>query len=112
MAARRRYAQVGTGGRASFFYEAIARDYRETSELVAFCDMSPTRMAFANQAIARLGAQPVPTFTPDRLDETGRDRLGRVVAMFAGVNRPRTHGVDAHVERRQVERHRRALAHL
>ncbi|OHD67403.1 MAG: dehydrogenase [Spirochaetes bacterium RBG_13_68_11] len=72
MAARKRYAQVGTGGRASFFYEAIAGDYRETSELVAFCDMNPTRMAFANQAIAKLGAKPVPTFTPDRFDEMVR----------------------------------------
>jgi predicted dehydrogenase len=72
MAARKRYAQVGTGGRASFFYEAIAGDYRETSELVAFCDMNPTRMAFANRAIAKLGAKPVPTFTPDRFDEMVR----------------------------------------
>jgi len=69
MAARKRYAQVGTGGRASFFYEAIARDYRETSELVAFCDVNPTRMAVANRTIERLGAKPVPTFTPDRFDE-------------------------------------------
>ena len=69
MAARTRYAQVGTGGRASFFYEAIARDYRETSELVAFCDVNPTRMAVANRTIERLGAKPVPTFTPDRFDE-------------------------------------------
>ena len=72
MAARRRYAQVGTGGRASFFYEAIARDYRGTSELVAFCDVNPTRMAVANRTIERLGADPVPTFAPDRFDEMVR----------------------------------------
>ncbi|MCX7031676.1 MAG: Gfo/Idh/MocA family oxidoreductase [Spirochaetes bacterium] len=72
MAARKRYAQVGTGGRASFFYEAVAGDYRETSELVAFCDMNSTRMALANRTIERLGAKPVPTFTPDRFDEMVR----------------------------------------
>jgi predicted dehydrogenase len=72
MAARKRYAQVGTGGRASFFYEAIAGTYRDTSELVAFCDVNPTRMAVANRAIERLGAAPVPTFTPDRFDEMVR----------------------------------------
>jgi predicted dehydrogenase len=72
MAARKRYAQVGTGGRAEFYYEAIAGDYRETSELVGFCDMNPTRMAYANQAIAKRGASPVPTFTPDRFDEMVR----------------------------------------
>jgi hypothetical protein len=63
---------VGTGGRASFFYEAIAGSYRDTSELVAFCDVNPTRMAVANRAIERLGAAPVPTFTPDRFDEMVR----------------------------------------
>jgi predicted dehydrogenase len=72
MAARKRYAQVGTGGRASFFYEAIAGDYRETSELVAFCDVNPTRMAVANRAIAKRGAAPVPTFAPDQFDEMVR----------------------------------------
>ncbi len=72
MAARKRYAQVGTGGRASFYYEAIAGTYRDTSELVAFCDMNPTRMAVANRTIAGLGAKPVPTFTPDRFDEMVR----------------------------------------
>jgi len=72
MAARKRFAQVGTGGRAAFFYEAIAGDYRETSELVAFCDVNPTRMAYANRAIERRGARPVPTFTPDRFDEMVR----------------------------------------
>jgi predicted dehydrogenase len=72
MAARKRYAQVGTGGRAAFYYEAIAGTYRETSEMVAFCDVNPTRMAYANQAITRLGAAPVPTFTSDRFDEMVR----------------------------------------
>lgn len=72
MAARMRFAQVGTGGRAAFFYEAVAGDYRETSELVAFCDVNPTRMAYANRAIERLGARPVPTFTADRFDEMVR----------------------------------------
>ncbi len=70
MAARRRYAQVGTGGRATFYYEAIAGDYRETSELVAFCDMNQTRMDYANRVLQETYHQkPVPTFTPDRFDE-------------------------------------------
>ena len=79
MAARKRYAQVGTGGRASFFYEAIAGTYGQTSELVAFCDMNPTRMGAANRVIARLGAGPVPTFTPDRFDEMVRTTRPDVV---------------------------------
>src|SRR5512147_913890 len=70
MAARKRYAQVGTGGRAPFFYEAIAGDYKATSELVAFCDVNQTRMDYANRVIAeKFGCKPVPTFTHDLFDE-------------------------------------------
>lgn len=79
MAARKRYAQVGTGGRASFYYRAIAGDYRATSELVAFCDVNPTRMAYANRIVGALGAKPVPTFTPDRFDEMVRSTKPDVV---------------------------------
>ena len=35
---KKRYVQVGTGGRARFFYEAIAGPYHETSEVVGFCE--------------------------------------------------------------------------
>ncbi|NLB91464.1 MAG: Gfo/Idh/MocA family oxidoreductase, partial [Clostridiales bacterium] len=60
---RTRYAQVGTGGRARFFYEAIASTYQATSEIVAFCDISQTRMNYANHLLTSLsGAPPVPTY--------------------------------------------------
>jgi len=48
---RKKYALVGTGGRAEFFYGAIAKDYRDTAELVAFCDINETRMNYANQLL-------------------------------------------------------------
>ncbi len=31
-----RYAQVGIGGRARMYYEALCTDYADTSELAAF----------------------------------------------------------------------------
>lgn len=34
--AKKRFAQVGVGGRARFFYHAVAETYSETSELVGF----------------------------------------------------------------------------
>jgi predicted dehydrogenase len=70
MAKKKRYALVGTGGRGQIFYEAIAHDFRDTAELVGFCDTNPTRMAFANRRIGEVGGhRPVPLFTPDRFDE-------------------------------------------
>ena len=41
---KKRYAHVGIGGRARMYYKAIACDFNETSELVAFCDINQTRM--------------------------------------------------------------------
>lgn len=70
MAERKRYAQVGVGGRARFFYEAIAKDFKETSQLVAFCDINQTRMEYANKVLQEeFNVEPVPTYTPDLFDE-------------------------------------------
>ena len=70
MAKRKRYAQVGIGGRARFFYEAIAKDFKDTSELVAFCDINQTRMDYANKVLREeYNVEPVPTYTADRFDE-------------------------------------------
>lgn len=60
---KKRYAQVGTGGRARFFYEAVATTYKETSEIVAFCDLSQTRMNYANKLLSETyGVSAVPTY--------------------------------------------------
>lgn len=66
---KKRYALIGTGGRARFFYEAVARDFRETSELVAFCDINQTRMNYANRILVeKCGYEPVPTYKCDEFD--------------------------------------------
>lgn len=59
---KKRYVQVGTGGRARFFYEAVASTYKETSEMVGFCDLSQTRMDYANTLLERHGHEKVPTY--------------------------------------------------
>lgn len=67
---KKKYALVGTGGRAEFFYGAIARDYRETSELVAFCDINQTRMNYANTMLNdKYEYASIPTYTSDRFDD-------------------------------------------
>jgi predicted dehydrogenase len=62
LAARKRYALVGTGGRAAFFYNAILHDFSKTSELVAFCDTNQTRMDYANARVKACGLADLPTF--------------------------------------------------
>ncbi|WP_438349399.1 Gfo/Idh/MocA family oxidoreductase [Paenibacillus sp. FA6] len=69
MSQKKRYVLVGTGGRAEFFYAALARDYRDTSELIAFCDMNQTRMNYANQLLREKYDYPeIPTYTADQFD--------------------------------------------
>jgi predicted dehydrogenase len=47
----KKYALVGTGGRAEFYYGAMAKDFKDTCKLVAFCDSNQTRMDYANQLL-------------------------------------------------------------
>ena len=44
---KKRYVQVGVGGRARFFYEALAEKYADTCELTGFCDINRSRMEYA-----------------------------------------------------------------
>jgi predicted dehydrogenase len=66
---KKKYAVVGAGGRARFFYEAIAGEFRETSELVSFCDVNRIRMDYANSILEeRYGYRKVNTYKPNEFD--------------------------------------------
>ena len=52
MAARKRYAIVGTGGRSSMYSHALLGRFKEVGELVALCDINPVRMAYYNAQFA------------------------------------------------------------
>jgi len=60
---KKKYAHIGIGGRARFFYEALAGTYMETAELVAFCDMNQSRMDYANSILKeKYDHKPVATY--------------------------------------------------
>lgn len=60
---KKKYVQVGIGGRAEFFYSAIASYFQETSELVAFCDINQTRMDYANHLLQeKYNYKKIPTY--------------------------------------------------
>lgn len=61
---KNRYALVGTGGRASFFYTAITTKYNSTSRLVSLCDTNQTRLNYAASRIP----YPVPTYPASDFD--------------------------------------------
>lgn len=77
---KKRYVQVGVGGRARFFYQAIVGTYSETSELVGFCDLNQTRMDFANALLKKeYDAAPIPTYPVERFDDMIREQKPDVV---------------------------------
>ncbi len=49
---KKRFAQVGIGGRARMYYEALATTYKDSCEMVGFCDLSRTRMEYANKILS------------------------------------------------------------
>lgn len=67
---KKRFAQVGIGGRARMFYSAVANTYKETSELVGFCDINRTRMEYANKVIKdQFGYKEVPMYGADEFEK-------------------------------------------
>lgn len=67
---RKKYALVGTGGRAEFFYGAIASDYQETCQLVAFCDSNKTRQIYANKLLKqKYEHDPIPVYSNHQFDQ-------------------------------------------
>lgn len=69
MSGKKRYAIVGTGSRAGMFVDAITKTYYEVAELVAFCDLSQTRMDWYNaQIAANCNLEPLPTYHASDFD--------------------------------------------
>ncbi|MGH7996649.1 MAG: Gfo/Idh/MocA family protein [Opitutaceae bacterium] len=65
---KKRFALVGTGIRSQYYVDSLV-SFRDSSELVAFCDLSPTRMAYANRRLAgALGYHAVPTYAADQFE--------------------------------------------
>lgn len=66
---RKRYVQVGLGGRSAMFTTAIVDTYRDQCELVGFCDTNRGRMELRNREIADKLAAPVPMYAAGQFDQ-------------------------------------------
>ncbi|MFW6060026.1 MAG: Gfo/Idh/MocA family protein, partial [Phycisphaeraceae bacterium] len=75
MSSKKRYAVVGTGNRARGYITALADEYRDVADLVAFCDASPTRIAAYNELLAQeYGTAEIPGYSPDDFDRMVREQ--------------------------------------
>ena len=64
MSRKKRYAIVGTGSRAGMYVKATTQTYRDSAELVAFCDLSQVRMDWHNHQLQDAGLEAVATARP------------------------------------------------
>jgi len=67
--AKKRYVQVGVGGRSRMFTKAVTETYRDTSELVGICDNNPGRLELRKSELQESGYGAVPTYGSDEFDK-------------------------------------------
>ncbi|MCM3042082.1 Gfo/Idh/MocA family oxidoreductase [Paenibacillus motobuensis] len=71
---KKKYVIVGTGGRAEFFYSELVTTFKETSELIAICDVNQTRMNYANKLLQeKYHYHGVPTYKAEKFDQMIED---------------------------------------
>jgi predicted dehydrogenase len=64
---RKKFVQVGIGSRAGMYYTALARQHRESGDLLAICDNNPGRLELCARQLKDLGLQ-VKTYQADQFD--------------------------------------------
>ncbi len=82
--AKKRYAQVGTGGRSRMYTNAMIGDFKDFCELVAICDISPGRLDLANRHIAEKGGKVVPAYHADDFDKMIAEAKPDIVIVTTG----------------------------
>ncbi|WP_055106192.1 Gfo/Idh/MocA family oxidoreductase [Paenibacillus ihumii] len=66
---KKKYVIVGVGGRAEFFYSELITTYKDTSDLVAICDVNQTRMNYTNKLLKdKYNYHEVPTYKAEHFD--------------------------------------------
>lgn len=64
---KKKYAQIGLGGRSSMYREAILKEFSKTSELVAVCDRNKGRIDLAIKGAEKRGAK-IPGYNAEEFD--------------------------------------------
>ncbi len=66
----RRFAIVGTGARVTMFLDPLVSRFRDSAEVVALCDRSPTRMRYHLDRISQeYQAPPIALYPADEFEE-------------------------------------------
>ena len=68
MAEKKRYAQVGLGGRHMFWRDAVLDSFSDSSELVGFCDTNEGRLRLTQGQVEEKTGQRIPGYGGDEFD--------------------------------------------
>ncbi len=72
---RKRFAQVGLGGRSSMYTQAILKEYSDQCEMVGYCDVNQMRMDYWNSHYAQtLRTRPIATYKPEQFEQMLKER--------------------------------------
>ena len=77
MASKRRYAQVGLGGRHKMWRNAVAGTFSEHCELVGLCDNNPGRLQLSAGQVKEEFGGGVPTYAATDFDRMIQETLIR-----------------------------------
>jgi len=80
---KKRFVQVGIGGRSKMYTDAIVDQFKDYCELVGFCDKNPGRMDLRNREIADKHP-PVPTYPAEQFDKMIAEQKPDVVIVTTG----------------------------
>ncbi|MCD4825504.1 MAG: Gfo/Idh/MocA family oxidoreductase [Phycisphaerae bacterium] len=69
MTTRKRYAQIGLGGRHVMFRDAVLKDFTETSEMVAMCDNNKGRLDLSLKQIREEFDIELPGYSADDFEK-------------------------------------------
>jgi predicted dehydrogenase len=82
MKRKKRYVQVGTGGRGWCYTKTLAKDLNKECELVGLCDNNRGRLELCNRRIAGdLHQKPVPVYLDTQFDRMIREQRPDVVVI-------------------------------
>ena len=66
---RKRYAQVGLGGRHIMYRDAVIKDFAETNEMVALCDNNKGRLELSLQQVREESGIELPGYATDAFEK-------------------------------------------
>ncbi len=73
MSQRKRYAQVGLGGRHVMFRDGVVSSSKDVSEMVALCDSNPGRLALSRRQVQEQFGEDIPGFPAEDFDHMLRE---------------------------------------